>query len=246
MSAEGTSSAGAGETRQAGSRRERALLACGALGSALFVAVFLLTSVVHPSGYNPLRHTVSAFALGEFGWVQTVNFLVSGGLVLAFAFGLRPALGRYGGGCWAPVLVGLAGIGLVGSGVFAADPVAAGATAGAPYPPGTPMVGERTLEGTLHDGFGVPVFLGLPVACCVVAYRLAVAGRKGWAAYSVGTAVAFLTGFVLSAMALSQPPLIAPVGGLLQRLTLIIGLTWLTALALHLLRHVTRSARVGP
>jgi hypothetical protein len=99
------------------------------------------------------------------------------------------------------------------------------------------MVPDRTLHGVLHDLFGTPVFLGLPVACCVVAYRFASARRKGWAAYSVGTAVAFLTGFVLTSMGLAQPPLIPPVGGLLQRLTIIIGWTWLTALALHLLRR---------
>ena len=64
-------------------------------------------SVAHPPGYRPLRHTVSAFALGDFGWVQTVNFLLTGGLLVAFACGLRPALQRYSGGRWAPVLVGL-------------------------------------------------------------------------------------------------------------------------------------------
>jgi hypothetical protein len=127
--------------------------------------------------------------------------------------------------------------------VFAADPVAAGVTATFPYPPGIPMASGRTLHGVLHDLFGTPVFLGLPVACCVVAYRLAAAGRTGWAAYSAGTAVAFLTGFVLASMALAQPPLIPPVGGLLQRLTIIIGWTWLAALAVHLLHQTDRAAR---
>jgi hypothetical protein len=41
------------------------------------------------------------------------------------------------------------------------------------------MVTDRTLHGVLHDLFGIPVFLGLPVACCVVAYRFAAAGRTG-------------------------------------------------------------------
>jgi Protein of unknown function (DUF998) len=237
---EGTAETG---EREAMSRRERALLACGVIGPPLFVGVFLVVSVVHPPGYRPLRHTVSAFALGDFGWVQTVNFLLTGGLLVAFAFGLRPALQRYSAGRWAPVLVGLLAIGLIGSGVFAADPVAAGVTATNPYPPGTLVGSDRTLHGVLHDLFGTPVFLGLPIACCVVAYRLAAVGNKGWAAYSIGTAIAFLTGFVLAGMALAQPdPLIPPVGGLLQRLTIIIGWTWLTALALHLLRRSRRAA----
>jgi hypothetical protein len=229
--------------REAASRRERALLACGVIGPPVFVAVFLVVSVAHPPGYSPLRHTVSAFALGDFGWVQTINFLVTGGLLVAFAFGLRPALHRYGGGRWAPVLVGLLAIGLIGSGAFAADPVAAGVTATNPYPPETRVGSDRTMHGVLHDLFGVPVFLGLPATCCVIAHRLAAVGDKGWVAYSIGTAIAFLTGFILTSMALAQPdPLIPPVGGLLQRLTIIIGWTWLAALALHLLRRSPRAA----
>lgn len=242
MSTDRTVRAGAAETREPPSRLERRLLAGGVIGPPLFVAVVLVESVVHPPGYDPLRHTVSAFVLGPFGWVQRVSFLVTGGLLLAFAFGLRPALRRYGGGRWAPVLIGLFAVGMIGSGLFAADQIASGVTAAAPYPPGTLVGPDRTLHGVLHDLFGIPVFLGLPVACCVIAYRLAAAGRRGWAAYSVGTAVAFLVGFVLTSMALAQPPLIPPVGGLLQRLTIIIGWTWLTALALHMLRHAPQVA----
>jgi Protein of unknown function (DUF998) len=140
------------------------------------------------------------------------------------------------------VLAGLFAIGLTGSFVFAADPSASGVTAAAPHPPGTSSAPGRTLHGVLHDVFGTPVFLGLPVACCIVAYRLAAAGRKRWAAYSVGTAVAFLAGFILTGMALAQPPLIPPIGGFLQRLTIILGWTWLAALAVHLLRRVPCAA----
>jgi hypothetical protein len=220
------------------SRRERPLLVCGLIGPPLFVVVFLVEDLVHPPGYDPLRHTVSAFAFGPFGWVQRASFMVTGGLLLAFAFGLRPALRRYGSGRWVPVLVGLFAVGLIGSGVFAADPVASGVTATAPYPPGDPTVVGRTLHGVLHDLFGTPVFLGLPVSCSIVAYRLAAAGHKRWAAYSAVSAVMFLACFVLTSMALSQPPIISPVGGLLQRLTIIIGWAWLAALAWLMLNPI--------
>src|SRR5262249_16040988 len=88
----------------------RALLASAAIGAPVFVVVFLIEGVVpaiRPPGYSPLRHPVSGFAIGEFGRLQTVNFLVIGVLLLAFAVGLRAALRSYGGGIWAPVLVGL-------------------------------------------------------------------------------------------------------------------------------------------
>lgn len=221
------------------------MLAGGVVGPPLFFAVFAVTSLVPPAGYDPLRHTVSAFALGAYGWVQTVSFLLTGGLVLAFAFGMRQVFARDGGGRLVAVVVGLVGVGLVGSGIFAADPVSAGATAAAPYPPGVPFTEERTVHGVLHDIFGFPVFVGLPVACGVVAYRLAAARRRGWAVYSAGTAVVFVTGFALTSMALA-PVVLPPVGGLLQRLTLAAGLAWLAALAAYLLRSAPAGTSTRP
>lgn len=72
----------------------------------------------------------------------------------------------------------------------------------------------------------------------------AASGGRGWAAYSVTTAVAFLIGFVLAGLGFSQHPLFAPIGGLLQRLTIVTGWAWLTALALHLLRSAQVSSGV--
>jgi len=80
---------------------------------------------------------------------------------------------------WAPVLIGLFAIGMIGSGLFAADPVSAGVDAAAPYPPGMPTVPDRTLHGVLHDVFGVPVFLGLPLACCVAPTASPPQGARG-------------------------------------------------------------------
>jgi Protein of unknown function (DUF998) len=214
----------------------RALLWCGAIGALLFIVVFLIQDAVpaiRPPGYNPLRHQVSSLAIGQFGWIQVANFLTTGVLLLAFAVGLPPALRRYNGGIWAPVLVGLIAIGLIGAGVFTADPLSG-------YPPGTPAVpagAARTIHGAPHQGFSALVFLGLPATCCVLGYRFARSGRPWWARYSIGTAVVFLTGFVLADMGFAQQPTFVSIGGLLQRLTLITGLVWITALALHLIRR---------
>jgi hypothetical membrane protein len=205
---------------------QRVLLPCGVIAACLFVVVFLIAGAIRPD-YSPLRHPVSSLALGDAGWVQVANFLVTGGLMVAFAGGLRAALRRYGAGIWAPLLVALVGIGLIGAGVFPADPVSG-------YPPGSPMVADPTTLGTLHNTFSSLVFLGLPVACVVVAYRFVRSDRKAWAAYSAGTAVVFLAGFVLAGIGFAQDPTLMPIGGLLQRLTLIVGMSWLAALAIHL------------
>ncbi|PKW17817.1 DUF998 domain-containing protein [Saccharopolyspora spinosa] len=221
-------------------RFERVLLVCGAIGAVLFVVLFVVDGALRVD-YSPLRHPVSALSIGESGWMQAANFIVTGLLFLACAVGLRPALRRLGGGPWVPVLIGLVGVGLIGAGFFATDPISG-------YPLGTPPVSPvRTTHGVLHDLFSTPVFTALPAASCVVGYRLARTGHRAWAAYSIGTAVVFLIGFVLAGVGFAQNPVLMPVGGLLQRLTLVVGFGWLAALAISLPRFPERPDPVaGP
>lgn len=105
---------------------------------------------------------------------------------------------------------------------------------------------DRTTHGVLHDLSSTPVFLGLPAACLVVAYRFVKSGHRAWAGYSLATAIASLTCFVLTSRGFAQDPTFVPIGGLLQRLTLAIGWAWFTALALYLLPPESAGAqRVG-
>jgi hypothetical protein len=48
----------------------------------------------------------SSLALGDWGWTQIANFLVSGLLTLAFAVSLRRAFRPPEGSTWGPLLVG--------------------------------------------------------------------------------------------------------------------------------------------
>ena len=47
----------------------------------VFAATFLAEGAVRES-YQPLRHPVSSLALGPRGWIQAVNFAVTGVLCL--------------------------------------------------------------------------------------------------------------------------------------------------------------------
>ena len=202
------------------------LLACGVIGPILFITVFLIEGATRPN-YSPLRHPVSSLSYGDWGWMQRINFVITGLLIFAFAIGLRVVLRRVNGSTWGPLLIGLAGIGLIGAGFFVADPLNG-------YPPGTPLIPtERTLHGVLHDLFGIPVFLGLPIACFVFRRQFVRLGERRWMAYSTVNGVAMLTAFVLTSMGLNQVPGFAELAGLFQRLTVTIGLTWITLLALY-------------
>jgi hypothetical membrane protein len=202
-------------------REQRALLAAGVLAGSLFAASVLVEGAVRPD-YDPLRHPVSSLSLVPGGWTQMVTFLVTGALVTAFAVGLRHRHDRRA----VPVLLALVGIGLIGAGVFPADPLNG-------YPPGTPAVAARTVEGSLHRIFSTPVFTALPAAAIVVGRRAGRRGRRAWARYSTASGVLLLACFVLTSVGFAQVPGLVDVAGLLQRLTLGVGFAWLTTLAVR-------------
>jgi Protein of unknown function (DUF998) len=223
------SRAGANQASDTLARRTRRLLTCGAVAGPLFVSTFLVEGAMR-AGYDPLRHPVSSLALGPGGWRQVANFGVTGLLYLGFAAGLTqvdepPQRSRSG-----PLLIGAAAVGLLGSAAFATDPVGG-------YPPGTPA--DRpgyTRAGALHDLFAGPTFLGLPAAQLAYAWRFHRAGERKWAAYSASSAVAMLVGVARANAGFSQDPRFVRLGGLFQRVTVITGFGWLTALAVHSLK----------
>ncbi len=208
------------------------LLLCGVLAGPLFVVLFSIIGAFR-ADYDWQRHPVSSLALTEWGWTQVANFFVTGVLLVLFSIGLwrtvrKPAEGK--GTYLGPVLFGLMGLGLIGAGLFATDPLAG-------YPPGTPMRIEYTPVGILHDLFSMLFFLGLPPACIAFAVWFARRNNWGWVACSLTTVPAFLGTFVMAGMGFEQHPGFAAIGGIMQRLCLVIGFTWVNLLALELRRR---------
>jgi hypothetical protein len=210
-------------------RKTKVLLSCGAIAGPLFVAAFLVESATR-TGYDPLHHPVSSLALGNHGWTQTANFVITGLLTLAFAAGLRLALWPGKGSTWGPLLVGVWAIGLLGAGIFPTDPVSG-------YPPGSPdQLPEYTWHGALHDLFSLPGFAALAAACFVFGSLFAAWDERGWAIYSFFTGLAFVVAFVLASAGFGQADGLVDLAGLFQRLAVTIGFGWLTLLAVRLLR----------
>jgi hypothetical protein len=54
--------------------------------------------------------------------------------------------------------------------------------------------------------------------------------------YSIGTALAFIVFFALTALGLQQVGRLVAIAGLLQRITIMIGLGWTSVLAVHITR----------
>ncbi|MEI8408268.1 MULTISPECIES: DUF998 domain-containing protein [unclassified Kribbella] len=196
------------------------LVSCGLLAGPVFVTAFLIQGALKGSGYDALRHPVSSLALGNHGWVQTVNFLLCGVLTVAFAVGLWRSGVRAGA-----VLIGVWGVGLVGAGLFVTDPVSG-------FPVGTPAAIDYTTIGALHDGFSLPAFLALAAAQVVLSRGQ---GWK-WLTYSLLSATAFVACFLLASSGFDQAASLVDVAGLFQRLAVTIGWAWMFTLALRICR----------
>jgi len=211
----------------------RLLLAFGAVGGPLFVAVFLLEGA-RRDGYDQLRQPVSSLALGPRGWTQRANFVVTGLLMLAFSRGLRRLRVDPRASRWAPRLVGAYAAGLIGAGVFVTDPIGGYA----PGPPGPTGSGTHVL----HDAFGLVVFGSLTGASLVEARAFARSGNRPWAVYSAATGALLATGIGLFGRGFARANEVptaaglASVGGFVQRGTIAVGWGWLSLLAIRALR----------
>lgn len=195
---------------------------CGILAGPFFVIVFLIEGALRP-GYQPMRQPVSALAIGPRGWVQRVNFFITGNLALCYALGLHTVLAAYGNLRWPPILIAIFGLGLIGAGIFQTD------VTGLEWP----TRAQRTRAGILHDQVSFPVFLALVVASFILANLFARTGHIGWAAYSVLSGIAVAVFFVLAGLGFAFKAHMNRVGGLMQRFSIIAGWLWLSLVAAH-------------
>ena len=185
----------------------------GAAGAVVFVMVFLIDGATRP-GYSTRHHTVSALAHGPRGWVQTLNFVISGGMIVAAAVGLA-ATGQ-------AVVVGYAvavfGLGLVASGVFPMDPMRG-------YPPGTRRKDPRSFSRRhhWHDNAGAVVFFSLPLIVGLVMFT-----QPGvvWRTASGAVLVVLVWSVVAFTKAWENN---GPHTGFTQRVFLGVGMLWLAA-----------------
>jgi hypothetical protein len=162
----------------------RSMLGWGVVAGPLYLVTGLVLALTR-DGFDLGRHQLSLLMLGEHGWMQRTNLLLSGVLVLVAAVGARRAL--QGATRAVPVLLGVAGAGLLGSGMVAPDPMAG-------FPAGASE--EATASGLLHLAFGVVTFGALGAAALVAGRRFAARGEAGAARVSRVAGLVVLLGFV--------------------------------------------------
>ena len=213
------------------------LLICGVIAGPLFTAAWIVEGATR-ADYSSIRHPISSLAIGEWGWTQAANFVVTGLLTFAFALGLRRASRLRGVSAWGPALVAAVSVGFLGAGLFTTAPLNG-------YPLGTPdLPTHYGVVGRLHRLFSSLVFLGLPAACFVFGRNFARRGERTWAVYSRATGMAFVMMFVVTSAGFAQVRVLVDYAGLFQRVTLTTGWIWLTLLAVYIL-NVSSSTGTG-
>jgi hypothetical protein len=203
-------------------RITKSLLGYGVIAGPIYVVVALAQALTR-QGFDMSRHAWSLLENGELGWIQIANFIVVGLMTVAAAIGLRRALAPGRGRTWAPLLVAAYGVGLIGAGIFRADPAQG-------FPAGTPETMTISWHGMLHFMVGGIGFLCLIAACLVLASRFAAAGERRLAWFSRVTAVFFLAGFAGIASGSHGPTTLAFVAAVLT------VCTWLTTVSVRFYR----------
>ena len=199
----------------------------GMIGSALFVAIFTLEGWLRP-GYNPLGTFVSELSLGPRGWIQIVNFVVFGTLLLVFTRGVAAEFPNGKASRAGPILLTIIAIGYLVSGPFVMDPV-------------TTTPDQMSWHGTLHGIFGGIVFSLMPVSCFVFLRRFREDPKwrsLQWWTFAAGTIIA--AAVVLLSVATKLPVALNAFNewvGLIQRTAIVTYLSWLFTFALGLYRR---------
>src|SRR5262245_55654622 len=199
-------------------RRTSILARAGIIGPIWFTTFVVLQGFLLPD-YSHVRMPISALGAWPTGWIQNVNFLVTGVLGMAFAVALHHGVQPTRRGGVGAALLGLGGLGVVWAGFFPWKMVDGVPTETAPHVIGAVMAFAAT-------GLGFIVFSRRMVAdprC------------RDLATYTMRTGIAVLLLFVaVGFFAIDDGAPLHAWAGLLQRVLCAVWFTCLIVLALRL------------
>lgn len=205
------------------------LLAGGIIAGPIYIIVGL-AQILTREGFDMTRHPLSMLSLGDLGWIQITNFIVTGFLVLLAAIALRRlAQGdkRLRRGAF---LIGLYGVCVLGGGIFVTDPALG-------FPPGTSDVYPETFSwhGLLHFIVGQIAFLSLIAASFVYGKYFAVNQMRKWATFSRLTGGIFLAAIIaLMATAGMESTTGMAWASIFLYVAVALGWVWLSALIIQM------------
>lgn len=201
---------------------------------ALLVAVYAVLDIVVqllPPHYSAIQDAESDLAVGPYGWIMTINFVVRGALSLLFLWAfyrtVRPegrGWGEYRGGA---VALAIWGVGAILLAIFPTDV------------PATPI----SWHGAIHLVVALLAFLGGAIGVYLLSSHFAsspvLRPAQGWATLLALLVIVFVVGEL--ALGVFTPRVSEVAGGLLERLFLGSVLLWILLVALFLAREPGRA-----
>ncbi len=162
-------------------RSTHSLLTAGVIAGPLWVVMSYAQAFTR-EGFDIVRHPASLLSQGDLGWLQVLAFVLAGVMYVASALGLKRTLTGVAR-TWAPIMLGIFGVGMIMGGVFRADPALG-------FPPGTPLGIPETvsLSSQIHGTAPILAFVALTVCFFILARRFFKQGKPGiaWTSIVVG------------------------------------------------------------
>ena len=198
--------------------RMRRLALAGIVAPIWFTALVVLQGFLQPD-YSHVRLPISALAAWPTGWIQNVNFYVTGALTMIFAIALHRGVQPTRHGAIGCALFAMGGLGIVLAGVF-------------PWK----MVDGVPTETPPHVVGAIMAFAAGGLGFVVISRRLHVDTRwRDLATYTMWTGVAVLLLFIIVGFfAIDESAPLHSWAGLLQRVLVAVWFACTVVLAVRL------------
>jgi len=208
-------------------RVTKSLLGYGVLAGVVFEVSVLVQGLTR-HGFRIAHDDASLLSNGPLGWIQIATFLLAGAMTIAAAAGMRRAMASR----WAPRLTAIYGAGLIGAGVFSADPASG-------FGPGAPLgrAAHVSWHGAGHLIAASIGFAALIASCCAFARYFSRRGHRGLAWYSLLTGIVFAAAFAGVATGSAASAVVLPFYA-----AVLAAFTWLAVVSVHLYRQVSAAA----
>ncbi|HJT56066.1 MAG TPA: DUF998 domain-containing protein [Ktedonobacteraceae bacterium] len=190
------------------------------VGIALYIIIDVIAQLLPPH-YNPITQAESDLAVGPYGYLMTINFVIRGVLSLALLIGFMKNTSASERSQAGLVLLGIWAVGAFLLALFPTD---------------IPGSGHATLHGRIHLLVAFIAFVSVAIGELLLSLRFSMDER--WR--SMRTPALTIASLTLIALVL---PFAGPfiglgsIGGVLERLFLGLALLWILLVALRLRSH---------
>jgi len=190
----------------------------------LLASAWLLPAI---SEYHLVGDNISELAIGQYGFVQTLAFVISGLGVLALAYGIHRLTAGIRGSLLGSVFIGIYGVGALVVAIFPSDRINSKAD-----------VWTQSTTGWIHSITAFVAYLSVITGMLVLTWTFA--RDMHWRSLVVGSAL--LAGAALALLFVQSE---GPWVGLMQRLMITAISGWLILVALRV-RSVAAASQIVP